>query len=464
LVGALLVAAACEGSDDDGAPGGGSDAGSAEGGKAAGGSSSGGSGGSSRGGSAGSANGGGAGSSSSGDAGKASGGTGASGGAAMAGAGEGGEPSQPEGGMSAGGGAGGEGGQDSEPPIGGRQFVYVSRILGGVFGCSIDSESGVPTPLPGNPVRPNGFAASIAVAPSQKFLFVADEDAHIYTFPIAADGTLSAQPSSSVELDAAPIGLTIEPQGRFAYVASRNGSSLTSLEIDEQTGALSAVGEPLLVGPGPDHAAPVYIAAAPGGHFVYVSMSSEQGIRGYAIDAISGELEEIAGSPFASAGLPDGDIVFGGAIAFKPSGDFAYTVGGALNAFALDPETGKLTLVEGSPFTKDVQSDANAPNVTIDAQGKYLYATRFLLTNHVSGFAIDAASGKLKEVPGSPVTDSAPYSLALGPGGRFLYIGNDLPQMNVYSVARGSGRLTLLPGAPFMFGGLEVKLAFAVLP
>ncbi|MES1184120.1 MAG: beta-propeller fold lactonase family protein [Myxococcales bacterium] len=371
-----------------------------------------------------------------------------------------------EGGARSEGGTAGLGGATDEGGAGeisGREFVYVSHILGGIVSCSLDRD-GVPTLLPGGPIRPGGHATSLAVHPTQKFVYVADEDKHVYVFPIGADGSLPAEPSSSIATPAYPLSLTIEPQGRFAYVASDQGTAIYGFAIDGVTGALTAVEEPLLVGEGPDFSQPAFIAAEPSGHYVYVSQRAQQGIRGYQIDSSSGTLSELEGSPFAASGLPPGDNLFGGAIVFKASGDFAFTSGGALNAFSLDPRSGALTLVEGSPFTLDVQSDPNAPNLTIDPRGKYLYVSHFLLNNHVSGFAIDPTSGKLEAVPGSPITALAPYSAAIDPSGRFLYIGEDLPETSVYRLSRSSGAMTQLAGSPFMFGGLEAKLAFAVLP
>jgi hypothetical protein len=38
-------------------------------------------------------------------------------------------------------------------------------------------------------------------------------------------------------------------------------------------------------------------------------------------------------------------------------------------------------LVDGSPFTLDVQSDSDASNVALDPQGAYLYTTHCLGNN-----------------------------------------------------------------------------------
>ncbi len=260
------------------------------------------------------------------------------------------------------------------------------------------------------------------------------------------------------------ITLALDAKGRFAYAGTQPGKAIYTFKIAPATGVLSAVGEPMPVGDAPDHSAPAFIAADPSGRFVYVTLAGELGIRGYRVDQDSGALTELDDSPFAKTDLPVGDLVFGGAMVFKPSGDFLYTVGGGLNVFSINDASGALTLVDGSPFTLDVQSDPNAPNIAIDPQGRYLYATRFLLNNHISGFAIDDASGKLEPVPGSPFTGASPYSIAVDPSGHFVFVGDDAPQISVYSLSRANGALTKLPDSPFMFGGLEPKLVFATLP
>lgn len=329
--------------------------------------------------------------------------------------------------------------------------------------CAIDFASGTPRLLAGSPINETGTAIGIAVHPSQRFVYVADENQHVDTYRIRGDGTLPAQRDSSVSTPDTLIGIALDPKGRFAYAASNQGRAVYTFEIDPVTGALNQVGDPLFVGSPPDHSAPEYIAADPTGHFVYLSQVGF-GIRGYGIDRATGALTELTGSPFAATGLPDGGILFGGAIAFKPSGDFLYTAGGGLNAFSIDGASGKLTLVDGSPFSLDIQSDPNAPNIAIDPQGQYLYATNFSLTRHVSGFSINQTTGALREVPASPLVSSSPYSIAVDSTGGFVFVGIDGPELGVYSVARSTGAFTELGASPFPFGGLESKVVFATLP
>ena len=383
-------------------------------------------------------------------------------GASAAGSASGGAPETGGlGGQSAGGDAsGGEAGQGEAAPA----VAYVSSLLGELVVASLDPTSGAPTPLPSSPVDVAGSLHGVAVGADGKFLFVAAEPDRIDTYPIAADGSLPAEPSSSapVDDDNLLLAIALDPLGRFAYGLSPFSKSIYAFSVEPSTGVLTPSAEPLLVGSAPDHRGPAFAAVDPTGRFVYVTQlpvgpSPDDGIRGYRVDPTSGELTELANSPFA-----DGNVA-AGALVFRPDGKFLFSSGGGVNAFAIDDD-GNLGLVEGSPFSLDVQSDPWAPNIAIDPQGKLLYVTNFGPTRHVTGFAIDALSGALEPVPGTPITTAAPYSLALGPGGRVLYVGDDNGEISAFKVHRPSGRLSALENSPFPVGGAEAHFAFVTLP
>ena len=88
-----------------------------------------------------------------------------------------------------------------------------------------------------------------------------------------------------------------------------------------------------------------------------------------------------------------------------------------------------------------------------DPTGKFLYVSS-LFENEVAAFSIDATSGTLTAVPGSPFSvGPRPTSVAIDASGRFLIasiepgaVGNCL---DVLSIDPGTGALTLVPGSPF---------------
>ena len=89
----------------------------------------------------------------------------------------------------------------------------------------------------------------------------------------------------------------------------------------------------------------------------------------YGIDATTGVLTPIAGSPFAT-GDSSGNRPF--TIKIDPTGKFAYvSVGsGKILALAVDALTGALTPIAGSPFEAVTGIDI----LMVDPSGKFIYA------------------------------------------------------------------------------------------
>jgi len=346
---------------------------------------------------------------------------------------------------------GGEAGEAGSSGQSEREFAYFSGLFSGVTACALElgnaSTAGTPHVLQ---TVVSKHAIALTTNPTQPFLYVATDDGHIDGYRIAADGTLPALPTSSVQTPSGSLAITIDPKGRFIYA---DGTDIYGYAIDPVTGALSAID-----GPRPPGGS--YVAADPTGNFVYVS---GQGLRGYRIDPNSGALKELEGSPFGTTDLPDEDVV-GGAIIFKPSGDFLYTSGmqgnGALNGFSIDAGSGKLELVAGSPFTRELDSDFNATDIAMDPKGQYLFVTSFR-TSHLSGFKI-LADGSLTAVPGPPQQTFSPYAVGVDPSGRFVYVASDSGENGVYALARTDGRLEQIMNSPFMFGALQPEVSFAV--
>jgi DNA-binding beta-propeller fold protein YncE len=138
--------------------------------------------------------------------------------------------------------------------------------------------------------------------------------------------------------------------------------------------------------------------------FVYVANGGSNNISAYAINAASGALTAISGSPFPAGTLPYSMTV-------DPSGKFAYVANqgnGNVSAFAIDGTIGALTTVSGSPF-------ATGPvpfSVAVDPSSKFVYVTNSNSGN-VSAYTINPSSGALTAVSGSPfAAGNAPYSVS----------------------------------------------------
>lgn len=342
-------------------------------------------------------------------------------------------------------GATGAGGEPGETKPG---FAYVSTILGGLVALSRDGTSGVLDALDGSPVG-KGHLSNVVIDHRREFLYTLDADSDVLsTYPLTADGKLG-EPTATMAVAAQPLTAVLDPADHFLYVTSQEDGVLSTFAVGADDGKLTLVGEPLdLAG------APAFVTISPSGHYLYLSMQFPGSIRGFSVDAQDGSLAELNDSPFAAG------EVFGGALAFTPDGAFLYSSGFGLNGFRVGDD-GTLDFLTEEPFSKDVGTDFYATNLAIDPLGKYLYATEFLLTRHVSGFAIDPDTGLLGSV-GAPLTAGSPYSVAVDPSGRFVYAPNDDGTISGYRVKRADGTLKELAGSPFQFGGLQPQMAFWV--
>jgi 6-phosphogluconolactonase len=159
--------------------------------------------------------------------------------------------------------------------------------------------------------------------------------------------------------------------------------------------------------------------------FVYVADVNNE-VWGYTISPATGALTSIAGSPFP-VGLEPGSV------AVDPSGKFAYVANtgitgihptGSVSGYSINPATGALTPIAGSPFAA-----GDSPySVAVDSSGKFAYVVNTDGSN-VSGYTINPVTGALTPIAGSPfLTGAAPVSVAITrakPIVRAVYVTNE---------------------------------------
>lgn len=242
--------------------------------------------------------------------------------------------------------------------------------------------------------------------------------------------------------------------GGFAYVVNQNSNNVSAYGIDAATGALSFIGN-FAAG-----ATPRWVAVDPSGQFVYVTNQGSGSVSGYTISAGTGTLTPISGSPFAVGNLPHGVTV-------HPSGQFAYITncvttfcfgsgGGSVSAYAIDAATGALTLIAGSPYT----TGGGPASLAVDSSGQFAY-TANRGANNVSAFMIDITTGALTPVSGSPFpAGGEPFSVTRHPTAPFVYVTN-LATNNIsgYMIDSMTGALAPIIGSPFQAGTSPVIFA-----
>jgi 6-phosphogluconolactonase (cycloisomerase 2 family) len=132
----------------------------------------------------------------------------------------------------------------------------------------------------------------------------------------------------------------ITPQ--FVYVGNHDSKDLSVFHINAATGKLSPIaGSPFRL-----ETAPTSVVASPNGEFLFVAGDTSAGVFAYKIDS-RGAPQAVEDSPFEPSESPHQFVV-------DHSGNHLYATSkesGSVLAFAIDAASGKLTAIAGSPFS-----------------------------------------------------------------------------------------------------------------
>lgn len=256
---------------------------------------------------------------------------------------------------------------------------------------------------------------------------------------------------------AANTGFTVLAEPRYLYFSSASSLLISKAIIDGNSGQLRMAGYTpsglLNVIPIGETSVFPCPTSDPSNQFLYVgTVTTGNGgsivggeIQTYAIDAASGAVTPVAGSPFPAGAAA-------GCIDFEPTGKFGFTAVGvnnstSLESYSRDASTGRLTLF-GTTNLNAVPTRA-----AIDPLGQFLYvgtSVDFFKTTMGLGFSIDSSTGTLTPLQGSPFTLS-PFggTFTFHPSGNFVFMANtNGHSIDTYSVARPTGALTLSSTTP----------------
>ena len=231
------------------------------------------------------------------------------------------------------------------------------------------------------------------------------------------------------------------------FVYSNNNTSpntISGFSVDA-AGALTTIpGSPFKTGgdAGPGNASANRIAAVSVGGRLYAANSSSNTVSGFTIDPNTGGLAPVPGSPFRT-GLPMGSSA---SVAASPNGKFLAVghSGGPIVMFAIDAATGSLQPVPGSPLN----SGATPYGITISPDSRFLAVTQAAAgASRIVMFNIDSQTGSLSPVPGSPFSAKGPSSAEINCAGNRLVAGTALGVVQLFDLSE-SGNLTLLASPP----------------
>jgi len=245
--------------------------------------------------------------------------------------------------------------------------------------------------------------AAVAVSPSGTRLYVANKGSDsISRFAIGPDGSLSAAVTGSNGDATGPDALAFTPDGRFLYVANATPGTISIYSVAAD-GSLSPIGVPAQPG---ETSAPAALAMAPSGTSLYATLTGENKVAAWSIDAATGALQpigqyETGAGPRGIAIAPDGKLLLvanqgdgtvsrftvaaGGvlaarqdaapaltgaqSIAISPGGNHAY-VGGASSVAAYDLSAAAVLTPRGAALTTNGAHGSLAITPNIGPQAK----------------------------------------------------------------------------------------------
>ena len=230
-----------------------------------------------------------------------------------------------------------------------------------------------------------------------------------------------------------------------AYAIHKTGSTSTLYEFNIAAGGI-------LKNPNGSNALPEYPVGAgansvttdPGGWFVYVSTPTK--IIGYQISELNGALTPMPGSPFPLNGKANG---IAPTINVDRSGRFLYATyqSDTIASYRIERSTGALS---STGFVNAIPSF----RATLDMTGQYVYSVGQNNGIHLAGFKINPNTGNLTAVPGSPYTVPGEISdPSAAAAGKYLYVAGALNngggEIFGYGIDYSTGALTSLPASPF---------------
>ncbi len=339
-------------------------------------------------------------------------------------------------------------------------YAYVTLpATGNVLLLHINGSTGVITAGAQTPqvegTSPNG----LALLPSKKFLYAVNSRANtISIFNVASDGTLTFN-GTPAPAGSGPDAAVIDPTGKYLLVTNNFSNDVSVFSIDPASGALSEVpGSPFFA-----NADPTEILITPSGQSVYVTNPLIGMVTAFSFS--NGVLKQVPGSPvFSGAGA------YG--LAVDGSGRFLYVANpsasnssvptiGNISGFNIDPVTGALSPILGSPFTSTTGIGPTA--LTIDPSGRFVYTSTPGSTASIWCFAITPTNGQLVAVTSSPFSLAAGGLFALiDPNGNHFYIGSSTANgIEAYTYNPSTGAPTVITGSPFSTGTAPGKMVIS---
>ncbi len=303
----------------------------------------------------------------------------------------------------------------------------------------------------------------IIVHPSLKYLYSVNEiikgnSGTVSAFAIdQPTGNLTALNVVSSE-GLRPTYMSLDPSGRYIFVANYAGGSIAVLPIlagrlfgsavdvhrdSGSIGARQATDAPngSFAISGHDAPHPHMIAVDPSGRFVLATDLGQDRIYRYRFDSATGKLTPSDNSTFVALPAGDGPRHF----VFHPNGHWLYALmeeSSTIISFRYDAANGALALQEKvSTLPAGFAGTSFASEILISRDGRFLYVAN-RLHDTIAVFTIET-NGRLKLVGETSTMGDYPRYCTFDPSGDFFYVCNQRSDsIASFKVHRDTGLLT----------------------
>jgi 6-phosphogluconolactonase len=238
--------------------------------------------------------------------------------------------------------------------------------------------------------------------------------------------------------------LALSPDGTALFVANFGGAQVAVLPVAGDGAVAPFTSIRLQVGSGPHRrqqsAHPHGVTLDPSKRCLLAPDMGADRVFVYRYDAAFKTLAEAGPAEELPAGSGPRLILFG------RDGRFAYLLtelSAELFVYRWDESTGGLTLIGRTPLdAPDADDDRSAAAITLSADGRFLYASN-RTTNAIQAYAIDPETGLLSEVQRVAAGGAKPWHAEISPSGRWMVVANQGSNLLcAFAVDPDSGRLT----------------------
>jgi 6-phosphogluconolactonase (cycloisomerase 2 family) len=289
----------------------------------------------------------------------------------------------------------------------------------------------------------------------KQFVYAAGQGTNeAFEFRVQTNGSLLPLSTPNFPVGSNPSAIATHTSGAFLYVADFAGNDVTLLDINKSNGSLSVpVSTSIVVTVNPPNifpagTGPISLQMSPTAPFLFAANQGSSNVTAYVVDPGTGSLGTVGGSPFliSPASHPS-------SLAVSPKGDFLFVANGTEGTVAVFSisSTGVLAQV-GVPVSLGAGATPNA--VAVEHSGRFLYVADSA-HNVVLGFSIQSG-GALAAINGSPfAAGAAPSGLSIDPQGALLFAANSgSNSVSAYAIDSNSGALGAVTGSPFATGGV----------